>query len=651
MVEAHFATKTSSININLFLMKSKRFIFQVATCFLAMLFFLHQSVSAQGPRQTNETSLDLPTSPKPLRSDSKIRNTLRLTNVRATFDAIPAEAHDSGFMTFHKPKNVQSGVHDHIQGIATNGEQMIFSINQKGEEYGVFTFYDIATREFVTWLNMFPGYNHPAGMQMTGNFFVAGMQNEDSKENMVIAFDIDGGNVFELNVSLGTQHCPSVGITDVNLQSDGSFQYLLLVSGDGGATFFLSERTKTGLSKELPFKFVKHFPGSELPHLDAQGVQLLTQSDGSVFAISFTTDGQYITFKDYINLFSLTGALDEDLEVKELAHKHVIAGGPNHGPTDKLNPHCRYGTGIEVGNETLTCYVSGRQPYNHGFTHLEEGPYVDKFVGTGGQTKQATSGELSLSTVGNSLRILFGSSTSDGLFLITSKDGVSWPRSHTNVGQATRERPASAVFNKSYFIAFKSSNSDDIYVLQSKRGAQKVPTGQATNKGVAMCEFNNRLYIAFKSSNSDDIFVISSEDGSNWSEHVATGQATKESVAMCEYNGKLFITFKSSSSDDLLVISSEDGENWSDNVSTNQATDAGMAICEHNSQLYLAFKSSNSDDIYYISSDDGTNWSGPSHSGEATKTSVSMSSLENYLWIAFKSSTDDLLKCIPISGE
>jgi hypothetical protein len=140
-----------------------------------------------------------------------------------------------------------------------------------------------------------------------------------------------------------------------------------------------------------------------------QGIQLLTQSDNKVFLIAFDSEEIFsdntsgsqknwfdklkdkatdllpddyrnylqslpISFRDYTILYELVGEFDDSLQLQKIETLHVNTGGGDLPLA--LKPHCRYGSGIEVINSQLNCYISGREPYLPVF----QAPVVDVFA-------------------------------------------------------------------------------------------------------------------------------------------------------------------------------------------------------------------------------------------------------------------------------
>lgn len=294
---------------------------------------------------------------------SSIRNQAKLADVKHTFQSVADHPGSSGIFYLSGGGSVSNIALDHIQGFAKNAQHIFIAVNQDGEKEGTIFIYDGHTKDYLsTYKIPVAGFNHPSGMQLVGDYLVVGIQSQDYNSNKVYCVNVADVNAlhgFELSVPMGDQHCASVGITDVNVQADGSLQYLLVVSGDGMGTFFLSDTTKVGLSADLNFTKIK-----EDSTISFEGVNILTQADGKAFVIGFDSDGDGISFNDYLRLFELSGEFGDGMSIKEIEKKHIYSEVPLTSPQKgPLKPHCRYGSGTYVKDNTLTCIITGREPH------------------------------------------------------------------------------------------------------------------------------------------------------------------------------------------------------------------------------------------------------------------------------------------------
>lgn len=322
----------------------------------------------------------------------------KLSDITAAFKALPQSYSHS---TVYEPS--ESGwpsVYDHIQGFARTDRVSIFTVNQTDETYGVLYIYDNETaKQIQTFEIPVKNMNHPAGAQALGDILVLGLQNQTYDKNQICFLNIRGLNdgsgapieLLPLSVPLDGQTCASAGITDIPAaEGNGSRQFVLAVSGGGSTTIYLSSTTTTGLTDpNLSFRKIK-----SVLQESYQGIQLLTQQDGKVFLIVFesedilTDDGQQeeqnwwdklknktneylgikkyleglpVSFKDFIILYEFTGKFDDSLAIQQVERLHIYTGGGDLPLV--LKPHCRYGSGVTVQEQQLSCYVTGREPY------------------------------------------------------------------------------------------------------------------------------------------------------------------------------------------------------------------------------------------------------------------------------------------------
>jgi hypothetical protein len=339
--------------------------------------------------------------------------TNRLRDVTASFRNLPRTY--SRVISFEPSESGWPDIYDHIQGFVRTDRFSIFTVNQKDKPFGVLYIYNNLTgKQILTYKIPVEGMNHPSGAQAIGDVMVLGLQSQDYEQNSVCFLDIknlndDSGPAIELlplSVPIEGQSGASVGITMISLEGSGeAFQYVLAVSGDGSTTVYLSSVTNIGFKDpNLSFRKIK-----QVLKEGYQGIQLLTQSDNKVFLIAFDSEEIFsdntsgsqknwfdklkdkatdllpddyrnylqslpISFRDYTILYELVGEFDDSLQLQKIETLHVNTGGGDLPLA--LKPHCRYGSGIEVINSQLNCYISGREPYLPVF----QAPVVDVFA-------------------------------------------------------------------------------------------------------------------------------------------------------------------------------------------------------------------------------------------------------------------------------
>lgn len=285
-------------------------------------------------------------------------NQARLKDIEATFDAMPKKASKDNTVYLNGASRYLSL--GHIQGLATYNNKTLISANVDNGK--IFIFSD---NQYEKALNTPEGYTHPSGMQVVEEYLVLGIQSDDYIKNKVYCFPCDAGNFslsgFELSIpnlrspeNPNGQSCPSVGITTFE-DKDGKQRYILIISGDGKSTIYESNLTNKGLSSEL--KFTQKIQTTDI---SVQGIQLLTQQDGQIYIIPFDskpikTLGVTTSYKDYINLYRYDYNINS---ITALKKEHISTYHPDS--LGLFGVHCRWGAGVKVKNQTLTCIISER---------------------------------------------------------------------------------------------------------------------------------------------------------------------------------------------------------------------------------------------------------------------------------------------------
>ena len=258
--------------------------------------------------------------------DTIARHQVKLSDVVSTFNLLPLNNFE--WIEFKGSGKISTQLMDHIQGFVRTDEISIFTINQDHMENGTFFLYDNQSNEYIgTYTIPVKDLNHPAGAQNIGDYMVFGHQSQDYKINEVYYLnttrlkDNPGApnGITRLDIPLGDQSCASVAITDIASRDDGSFKYVLGISGGQTTTIYISNPTTIGFG-DANLKFEK---ANVIINDSFQGIQLLTQKDGKVYLIAFDespiSDKKISTsFNDYFLLYELTGTFDSNLKAKEL---------------------------------------------------------------------------------------------------------------------------------------------------------------------------------------------------------------------------------------------------------------------------------------------------------------------------------------------
>ncbi len=292
--------------------------------------------------------------------NAEAKHAIKPDNIEGIFNKL--DKNSKGYIQYNGSGRTGTPFKSHSQGYVNTGDYSIVSYNQADDTRGVLNIYGEGLKEYITSYEIpVDNMNHPGGCQGIGNFMVLGLQSSDYEKNKICFFNIfnvhllsvgENSHITMLPLTMditGSQKCDSVGITDLLPNEHGEFQYLLCASGGGKAGIYLSNYTKLGLiDPDLEFNQI-----TTLSKISYSNIQLLTQSDGTVYLIAFNSKSRGLSYDDYIILYKFSGNFDENLSIEKIKEKHIYTNGPSIAWE---NPHCRYGAGIYIKDKKTIAY-------------------------------------------------------------------------------------------------------------------------------------------------------------------------------------------------------------------------------------------------------------------------------------------------------
>ena len=282
-----------------------------------------------------------------------------LQNVPSTFNALPTSGNlqmcDGGLLF----KNV---VQSHVQGMAIYSNQIgnfiLLSHNDNTKDVGKLIGIDLSTGTTNTYTSE-KNYNHPSGIQITGDFLVWPVADSKSQSSYLAFYDLSnfspGGNdpVLIPNININrSKDSAAAGIT----YSNGA--YVVAVYGSGTLDVYVSNQVQS-LNDPLltwsgPYSTSNFSDGWDC-------INLLTDTNGTIYLCGFRGMVGISTITDYCDLYQLTiSGTIASLNFVETKHLYV-----EYGLIKYLGGiHCRWGSGISISGSgnmgVLQLYCSAR---------------------------------------------------------------------------------------------------------------------------------------------------------------------------------------------------------------------------------------------------------------------------------------------------
>lgn len=280
----------------------------------------------------------------------------RLRDVAAAFEAVPDEGKDHVY--YDNPQLPSEGF-THIQGAARYGSYYLLThdIAASSLNTGVILLYSAETGWLKTFDTPIPGYKHPGGIQVIGDYLVLPVEQGASSWvafGYIGAMSRDHAPTFlPVRIRRETIGAGAAGITDVGSGADR--RYVVAVYDHRKITMYRSNRYPLD---DPSCAFAELFT-AEADGRGADNLCLLTDVNDKVYVVAFTSD-DFLGFPkyDFTALYLVDFAAERFVMLKE---RQMYTNGKFPIPVNDV--HFRYGAGLTIKSESrLQFYCTDRNP-------------------------------------------------------------------------------------------------------------------------------------------------------------------------------------------------------------------------------------------------------------------------------------------------
>lgn len=286
-----------------------------------------------------------------------------VTNVKENFQKINGKG---GLARLKGGPDFSAMMHSHLQGIAIYRKYFIIVMNRHNENLGEIYFYTLTDNQLAGMIKI-PvsdnntkkhalSYNHPGGIQVIGDYLVIPMQTQNCDHSKIQLWDLSplkNDNLMIQQVS--EDYVPASngeeigGVGIVNM--DG---YFLVAAIDNDEVFFYSSEGMPG-GDDIETATYKLVFGTTMAR-ESSAVNLIRQSDGTVWLFAFGVSATGTSYKDWALLYKV-----------DLANKKITDKQERHMISTSLSitifgPHFRWGAGTYFRKGPALALLTTQRP-------------------------------------------------------------------------------------------------------------------------------------------------------------------------------------------------------------------------------------------------------------------------------------------------
>jgi hypothetical protein len=306
--------------------------------------------------------------------------TVKMEDVEGIYDRLKLDTVKGDLMTFRAENYAGNVAASHIQGLGlyenkTPGPTVIISHNNKGASKGYYlvTRNEPSPQTFFKFDSFDNDFNHPSGMQIIGDYLVAGVESggkgkvrrynlkplQNGKMSNPTCTDLTADTTFDHGIS-------AVGITNYT-DSDGNENYLFVLGDKMKVYFYRVSADKPLAEVELNWDESKCLFSCDLQYEEngkteklkgePQGLGLITQKRKN------TTEGDKIYLvapvSEYFGISTIPTKLKDwcylfeiDLGIGKVSSRRKTVTNCKYGSEIGVEGvHFRYGAGVNIVNE------------------------------------------------------------------------------------------------------------------------------------------------------------------------------------------------------------------------------------------------------------------------------------------------------------